>query len=59
MFQICNVKLNNILQFFKTNIHGLFCCRWGKIEFPMPFGRVMSATEALVHELDEKVHKYT
>lgn len=28
--------------------------KWGDIEFPMPFGRVMSATETFVHALDEK-----
>ena len=30
-------------------------CRWGSIEFPMPFGRVMSPTESFIHSLDEKV----
>lgn len=30
--------------------------RWGNIEFPMPFGRVMSPTETFIHGLDEKVH---
>lgn len=29
--------------------------RWGDIEFPLPFGRVMSPTESFVHALDEKV----
>jgi ATP citrate (pro-S)-lyase len=28
--------------------------KWGNIEFPMPFGRVMSATESFIHGLDEK-----
>ncbi|KAG5000357.1 hypothetical protein AAZX31_08G158600 [Glycine max] len=28
--------------------------KWGNIEFPLPFGRVMSTTEAFVHGLDEK-----
>ncbi|XP_043707646.1 ATP-citrate synthase alpha chain protein 1 isoform X1 [Telopea speciosissima] len=28
--------------------------KWGNIEFPMPFGRVMSPTERFVHGLDEK-----
>ncbi|KAK4777837.1 hypothetical protein SAY87_018024 [Trapa incisa] len=28
--------------------------KWGKIEFPMPFGRVMSPTETFIHGLDEK-----
>ncbi|XP_061366695.1 ATP-citrate synthase alpha chain protein 2-like [Gastrolobium bilobum] len=28
--------------------------KWGNIEFPMPFGRVMSSTEACIHGLDEK-----
>ncbi|XAR65085.1 ATP citrate synthase [Bertholletia excelsa] len=27
---------------------------WGNIEFPIPFGRVMSPTESFVHGLDEK-----
>ncbi|OWM89659.1 ATP-citrate synthase alpha chain protein 1 [Punica granatum] len=28
--------------------------KWGKIDFPMPFGRVMSPTETFIHGLDEK-----
>ncbi|KAL2662306.1 hypothetical protein AAZV13_02G033000 [Glycine max] len=28
--------------------------KWGDIEFPLPFGRVMSATESFIHGLDEK-----
>lgn len=28
--------------------------KWGNIEFPMPFGRVMSPTESYIHGLDEK-----
>ncbi|CAN6676160.1 unnamed protein product [Malus baccata var. baccata] len=28
--------------------------KWGGIEFPMPFGRVMSPTEKFIHGLDEK-----
>ncbi|XP_039126223.1 LOW QUALITY PROTEIN: ATP-citrate synthase alpha chain protein 1-like [Dioscorea cayenensis subsp. rotundata] len=28
--------------------------KWGKIEFPLPFGRVMSASENFIHGLDEK-----
>ncbi|CAJ1958299.1 unnamed protein product [Sphenostylis stenocarpa] len=28
--------------------------KWGNIEFPLPFGRVMSNTEAFIHGLDEK-----
>ncbi|CAL9153715.1 unnamed protein product, partial [Musa hybrid cultivar] len=28
--------------------------KWGSIEFPLPFGRVLSSTEKFVHELDEK-----
>ncbi|KAL5725087.1 ATP citrate synthase [Ranunculus cassubicifolius] len=28
--------------------------KWANIEFPMPFGRVMSPTESYVHGLDEK-----
>ncbi|KAK1408692.1 hypothetical protein QVD17_40682 [Tagetes erecta] len=28
--------------------------KWGAIEFPMPFGRVMSPTESFIHGLDEK-----
>jgi len=28
--------------------------KWGNIEFPMPFGRVMSSTEKFIHGLDEK-----
>lgn len=34
------------------------CFRWGNIEFPMPFGRVMSPTEKFIHGLDEKVQTY-
>ncbi|PWZ18963.1 ATP-citrate synthase alpha chain protein 3 [Zea mays] len=29
--------------------------KWGGIEFPLPFGRVLSPTESFIHELDEKV----
>lgn len=29
--------------------------RWGNIEFPLPFGRVMNPTESFIHTLDEKV----
>ncbi|PKA59589.1 ATP-citrate synthase alpha chain protein 2 [Apostasia shenzhenica] len=28
--------------------------KWGDIEFPMPFGRVMSTAESSIHVLDEK-----
>ncbi|WVZ13197.1 hypothetical protein V8G54_017727 [Vigna mungo] len=28
--------------------------KWGDIEFPLPFGRVMTATESFIHGLDEK-----
>ncbi|KHN49066.1 ATP-citrate synthase alpha chain protein 1 [Glycine soja] len=28
--------------------------KWGNIESPLPFGRVMSTTEAFIHGLDEK-----
>ncbi|KAK1425879.1 hypothetical protein QVD17_21241 [Tagetes erecta] len=28
--------------------------KWGNLEFPLPFGRVMSATERFIHGLDEK-----
>ncbi|KAF3784955.1 ATP-citrate synthase alpha chain protein 1 [Nymphaea thermarum] len=28
--------------------------RWGNVEFPLPFGRVMSNTESCIHGLDEK-----
>ncbi|KAK1403306.1 ATP citrate synthase [Heracleum sosnowskyi] len=28
--------------------------KWGNIEFPLPFGRVMSSTESFIHRLDEK-----
>ncbi|GMN44105.1 hypothetical protein TIFTF001_013308 [Ficus carica] len=28
--------------------------KWGTIEFPLPFGRVLSATESFIHTLDEK-----
>ncbi|KAL9666643.1 hypothetical protein QQ045_000978 [Rhodiola kirilowii] len=27
---------------------------WGNIEFPLPFGRVLSPTESFIHTLDEK-----
>ncbi|TVU49714.1 hypothetical protein EJB05_01040 [Eragrostis curvula] len=29
--------------------------KWGNIEFPLPFGRVLSPSESFIHELDEKV----
>ncbi|XP_021756986.1 ATP-citrate synthase alpha chain protein 2 [Chenopodium quinoa] len=28
--------------------------KWGDIEFPLPFGRVLSSTEDYIHSLDEK-----
>ncbi|KAF8401233.1 hypothetical protein HHK36_012164 [Tetracentron sinense] len=28
--------------------------KWGSIEFPLPFGRVLSPTESFIHSLDEK-----
>ncbi|CAN6446246.1 unnamed protein product [Victoria cruziana] len=28
--------------------------KWGNVEFPLPFGRVMSSTESFIHKLDEK-----
>ncbi|KAH6828219.1 ATP-citrate lyase A-1 [Perilla frutescens var. hirtella] len=28
--------------------------KWGNIDFPLPFGRVMSPTESFIHGLDEK-----
>lgn len=28
--------------------------KWGEIEFPLPFGRVLSSTEGYIHSLDEK-----
>ncbi|GAB2217907.1 hypothetical protein Droror1_Dr00001121 [Drosera rotundifolia] len=28
--------------------------KWGAIEFPLPFGRVLSPTETFIHSLDEK-----
>lgn len=28
--------------------------KWGNIEFPMPFGRVMSPSESAIHAMDEK-----
>jgi ATP citrate (pro-S)-lyase len=28
--------------------------KWGNLEFPLPFGRVMSPTESFIHRLDEK-----
>ncbi|KAE9590493.1 putative ATP citrate synthase [Lupinus albus] len=28
--------------------------KWGNVEFPLPFGRVMSPTETFIHGLDEK-----
>jgi hypothetical protein len=30
-------------------------CRWGNVEFPLPFGRTMSPAENLIHRMDEKV----
>lgn len=30
-------------------------CRWGDLEFPLPFGRTMTAAEERIHEMDEKV----
>lgn len=28
--------------------------KWGDLEFPLPFGRVLSSTEGYIHSLDEK-----
>ncbi|KAH1195808.1 ATP-citrate synthase alpha chain protein 3 [Glycine max] len=28
--------------------------KWGNIEFPLPFGRVLSPTESFIHSLDDK-----
>ncbi|KAG6408620.1 hypothetical protein SASPL_131638 [Salvia splendens] len=33
--------------------------KWGNIEFPLPFGRVLSPTESFIHSLDEKVNATT
>ena len=41
--------------FCKSPYARIYCCRWGNIEFPMPFGRVMKPTEGFIHGLDEKV----
>lgn len=30
-------------------------CRWGNLDFPLPFGRTMTAAEERIHEMDEKV----
>lgn len=32
-----------------------YAFRWGDIEFPLPFGRVLSPTESFIHSLDDKV----
>jgi hypothetical protein len=32
--------------------------RWGDIDFPLPFGRVLNPTESFIHSLDEKVVAY-
>ena len=29
-------------------------CRWGELEFPLPFGRSMTSAEEYVHSLDGK-----
>ena len=29
-------------------------CRWGELEFPLPFGRSMTSAEEYVHNLDGK-----
>lgn len=31
--------------------------RWGNVEFPLPFGRTMSAAEEKIHRMDEKVSR--
>ncbi|KAG5625908.1 hypothetical protein H5410_011126 [Solanum commersonii] len=41
--------LNSLLLY-----HPLCLVRWGSIEFPLPFGRVLSPTESFIHSLDEK-----
>lgn len=45
---VTNTKAYNV-------ILNVSICRWGDIEFPLPFGRVMSSTESFIHGLDEKV----
>lgn len=30
-------------------------CRWCNVEFPLPFGRVLSPEESFLHDLNEKV----
>ncbi|KAL5655399.1 hypothetical protein ACJX0J_034718, partial [Zea mays] len=35
-------------------VQGQSANEWGGIEFPLPFGRVLSPTESFIHELDEK-----
>lgn len=34
---------------------GVPLCRWGDIEFPLPFGRTMTPAEERIHGMDEKV----
>ncbi|CAL9072495.1 unnamed protein product [Musa textilis] len=42
----------NFNNFYVLNF--VMFCRWGNIEFPLPFGRVLSPAESFIHELDEK-----
>lgn len=54
------ISLNSVISadilVFHLFSHMTLFFRWGNIEFPMPFGRVLSATERFIHGLDEKVY---
>ena len=49
------IILSNIVSLESLMFIYMLMCRWGNIEFPLPFGRVLRPTENFIHKLDEKV----
>lgn len=49
------VVLSLLCYTFFYNVFDHSVSRWGDVEFPLPFGRVLSPTESFIHSLDEKV----
>ena len=47
--------LGMLLTYFVSHPICFGAFRWGNVEFPLPFGRVLSSTESFIHSLDEKV----
>jgi hypothetical protein len=49
------LSLGIVLIYFISHPICFGAFRWGNVEFPLPFGRVLSSTESFIHSLDEKV----